>query len=430
MFGFDSSGSRNKNSRKNTLFRFLSVKTEIEEMNKVYKNGVIHPTNKFRQYWDVIGFILIFINAFHIPFQICFIEDDFIINTNDWGLKIKMITDLFFICDLYMNFMTAYYDASDHLVAERHLIYKHYAETWLVIDFIAAFPLDVWIQGISIWLGNSNNFDQSGKMFHTDSVKNLSQVSNLLKLAKITALFRLFRLTRLVRTTHQLEDFLDLDYGVIMSYGRLAGIFVVILMWLHIDACLQYKIYDIVWCFGETGEELYEKHYQTSWIVADSVHKLTPKQKWLWSFFRATSHLLSIGYGVDVPMNIIDCWTTMLSEFIGCVIFAGLIAQFVSIFQKLQRVASVFQQKMNKIHTFNRIFRLNPKLAEVINDATSRKYHSKVFDEAAIMNSLNSVLRAEIYDYGAVLDRNFHLAKSSKTSILRFWGGTTSQLWL
>lgn len=51
------------------------------------------------------------------------------------------IVDIFFYVDIFLNFMTAYYQ-DDVLIEDRRKIARHYFKFWFWIDFLSAFPFD------------------------------------------------------------------------------------------------------------------------------------------------------------------------------------------------------------------------------------------------------------------------------------------------
>lgn len=88
---------------RNTLYKHLSVSTEMAEFNKCAEHQTIHPLSKFRQYWDVISIAIIIQLCVQIPFQLAFhTEKDNYNSRNDiFSISVRMFTDLFFLVDLY-----------------------------------------------------------------------------------------------------------------------------------------------------------------------------------------------------------------------------------------------------------------------------------------------------------------------------------------
>jgi len=61
--------------------------------------------NKFRQFWDFFQFILIVYTATYMPFKIAFVNDDTTLG-DIW----TNFMDVFFICDIFVVFISAYPD--------------------------------------------------------------------------------------------------------------------------------------------------------------------------------------------------------------------------------------------------------------------------------------------------------------------------------
>ena len=56
---------------------------------------------------------------------------------------IDLFVDLFFFCDIIVNFRTTYIDKNDVLVTDTKKIATRYLRTYFIVDFVAAIPWDV-----------------------------------------------------------------------------------------------------------------------------------------------------------------------------------------------------------------------------------------------------------------------------------------------
>jgi hypothetical protein len=107
--------------------------------------------------------ILIFI-AFVTPYRVAFVEYD----EGGW-LIFQYVVNVIFTLDIFINFITAYFDQEDNLVLDRKKIALHYLKTWFFIDFLAVFPLSSILS---------------------------SDVGSLSRLAKLPRLYRLIKIAK------------------------------------------------------------------------------------------------------------------------------------------------------------------------------------------------------------------------------------------
>ena len=52
-----------------------------------------------------------------------------------------VLVDIYFLCDIVINFRTAYYDSSQVLVIKPDRISWHYLTSWFAIDVISCMPI-------------------------------------------------------------------------------------------------------------------------------------------------------------------------------------------------------------------------------------------------------------------------------------------------
>jgi len=80
---------------------------EIEIANKEsQKNScIIHPSNTYKKFWDLVVVILLLYTAFWTPYNICFAKV-----TSDFQFFLDTIVDSLFLTDIVITFNTAIVD--------------------------------------------------------------------------------------------------------------------------------------------------------------------------------------------------------------------------------------------------------------------------------------------------------------------------------
>lgn len=53
---------------------------------------------------------------------------------------VVIVFDLFFLIDIFINFLTGYIDECNNLIIDFNSIFKHYFKTWLFFDVLSVIP--------------------------------------------------------------------------------------------------------------------------------------------------------------------------------------------------------------------------------------------------------------------------------------------------
>ena len=82
--------------------------------------------------WSIIMVFALSFTAIYVPIRIAFIEE---VSLNLF--IIESVVDCIFLCDIFNNFMTAFYDQNHKLITDPKKIIKKYLKGWFVIDLVA-----------------------------------------------------------------------------------------------------------------------------------------------------------------------------------------------------------------------------------------------------------------------------------------------------
>lgn len=72
-----------------------------------------------------------------MPLRVCFSVDVQLWSLSFW---VEVVVDLFFICDVILNFRTSFYDANGFRENRPSRITKHYLRSWFLVDFVSCLP--------------------------------------------------------------------------------------------------------------------------------------------------------------------------------------------------------------------------------------------------------------------------------------------------
>ena len=135
---------------------------------KKRKRCVIYPDNQIKDGWDMWVTVILIFSCLIIPYRIAFIQEEEIA----WRIAMWVI-DSFFLIDIIVNFMSAYFDDELQEIDEYKMIAKRYIYGWFAIDLLSIFPFELVLES--------------------------SNINGLVRFVKIGKLSKLVKLTRLVR---------------------------------------------------------------------------------------------------------------------------------------------------------------------------------------------------------------------------------------
>ena len=75
--------------------------------------------------------------SFTVPLRVCFSID---IQLWSFAFWVELVVDVFFVCDVVLNFRTSYYDANGFRENRPSRIMRHYLRGWFLVDFISCLP--------------------------------------------------------------------------------------------------------------------------------------------------------------------------------------------------------------------------------------------------------------------------------------------------
>jgi len=191
------------------------------ERNNILNRLVVHPNNRWRVSWDLLGFLLLLWDLTSIPLQV------FKVGTNGFSGKFQsfmhicaVFSTIFWTVDLIVNFFTGFYSAQGYLRMEFWLVVERYGKTWFLMDTVLA--VTDWV---TLCLG-------------------ILAGSDIMRIGKTVARFlRIVRLLRFVKLSSALQDMLDrINSEYIVTLVGVAKILVFIIIMNHYIACGWYGL--------------------------------------------------------------------------------------------------------------------------------------------------------------------------------------------
>jgi hypothetical protein len=149
------------------------------------------PQSDFSSAWDLVQVAFLVYVSWSVPLRACF-EVETEIFSLVW--LIDSVVDVYFITDLFSNFVTAYYDQNGVREGRVEFIARRYLRGWFSIDFVSCIPVDY----ITMAMESSSDSEEGEK-------------SNF-RAFKVLRLFRLSKMLRLARIQRILQRYEDLEF--------------------------------------------------------------------------------------------------------------------------------------------------------------------------------------------------------------------------
>ena len=298
----------------------LEGEAEDTPFRKSFKLFVLAPTSTASIVWQLLVSVVVLVSCLEVPFVLVFVEEP-----PPSMVAIGALFDAIMILDIFVSFNTAFV-REDALVVGRLEIAKEYARGWLTLDLVSSVPIDRIVLAL----------DQGSDRWHLSALKGL-------RVAKLVRLLRLLRLPRLFRFMTQWVE------GDLASSFRMAKLVIVIVLFVHWNACLQYLVPAI------------EEFPPDSWVhqVPEGHPSVVAPAmeiglQYTHSAFRAVSQMLCIGYGLAEPVRASEIWVVVWSMTIGASLYGLLVANMGHLLANVDHGSRRFANSFESLNTMMR----------------------------------------------------------------------------
>ena len=259
---------------------------------------IIMPDGEFRKWWDSAQVVALFYVAIMVPIRIGFAREMTPL-TAEWF--VELLTDIYFIVDIIVNFRTAYYD-EDELVVKPSQVAKQYTKGWFAIDVLSCLPVGYVSQIIVA-------FQESSADDNTSASANDIKALKILRLLRLAKLLRLARLRKVIkRHEENMEN--------IMGYMKLVGATSTIFYGCHLCACLWYLVGEDEHTVDTfSGDIITVEGWRTRRFGGNN---FTLTVQYTHAFYWALTTLSTVGYGDITPLTIQEHLFSIACELFGC----------------------------------------------------------------------------------------------------------------
>lgn len=335
---------------------------------KKHSRWLIYPNSQYRNVWNVCCVLCILYNAVEVPMNIAFTYEQ-----SGGLLAMDIIIDLFFVADLILNFLTAYYDERLNLITSYKQISRRYFRSWFVIDLLGSVPIDL------ITIGMSDN-DRTLYVF------------GALKLP------RLFRIARLVNLLH------TRTHHILSEVIRMIKLIMAMYITSHWIACGFYLIGRL----EETGSlhslpaignsiSLSTTNNLKSWISNVYDTNSTISQQYVYSLYWSFTVLATVGFGDIVPITLAEMLYTVCVMIVGAIMYAAIVGNVMLVLNNLNAQSQQHTSAILKFANYMRYRGFPTDLRKRVLDYVEAEWQrNRGHDENMMLHTLPLALQTDI----------------------------------
>lgn len=186
--------------------------------------GIRDPESSFSVVWDLLQIVFLLYVSVTVPYRACFeVEVELFSFTWFWDTMI----DIYFICDMILNFRTAYVDSKGVREVNPKTIAKNYVTGWFALDFISCVP----VGHISTIIEHRARAD--GGLQGEAGADNM----RALKAIRLLRMSKMLRLARIKRILQKYESLM-----IVQEYMGIGFMVCTVVFVAHFLTCMWYLV--------------------------------------------------------------------------------------------------------------------------------------------------------------------------------------------
>ena len=356
------------------VYDSLSDEESDEEFDDSF---YINPKSKFKFYFDLIIFILTWYNMIIPPIFICFYPQ----KSNFYNFM-NIITNCFFMSDLLLGFITAYYDIEEKFIWKLPDIIFNYLTTWFIPDLLCAFPFSFFSEKPEE-ITSTNEFE----------LKYLLDLFNLIKVFKIYNNNTFF---------FQYNNYI-IKKTNLLKFSETSRFIYLFILCGHILACIF----------------IFLSHLENpSWVTHQNLMNNSKLEIYISSFYYVYATVFTVGYGDIVSINIYERFFNLILLVAGIMAYSYSVSSLSNYVQNVDSKTQDFNDKMEILHHLKLTHEKMPKaLYDKIARFLKYRLEHVVRDKNEIMDNLPIGLRTTlIMEMYKPIIKNFIFFKTYSSS--------------
>ena len=326
----------------------------------------VDPKSNFKFYFDLMIFLLTLYNVIVPPLMMGFypFQDHILYQSY---LVVNIFGDVFYLIDLILGFITAYFDIEEHFITKKSLITINYLMSWFIIDLISSIPYTT--------IFTIFNFIQ--KHYY----KNLKQKYNLIELVQLLPIVKNLKIYKNNEFYNKFKRFLY-HYTILYKWFNTANFLFLFFIYTHILAC--------IFVFLSYLEN-------PSWISNQNLIDSSKGEIYIASFYYVFATVFTVGYGDIVSVNIYERVFNLILLIVGIVAYSFSISTLINYVQNEDHKTKDYNSKMDIL---NQIKVTHEKMPKSLYDKIARFLYYRLKhverDKNEIIDNLPIGLRTKL----------------------------------
>eukprot|EP00746_Dinoflagellata_sp_MGD_P003649 gnl/MRDRNA2_/MRDRNA2_107070_c0_seq1.p1 gnl/MRDRNA2_/MRDRNA2_107070_c0~~gnl/MRDRNA2_/MRDRNA2_107070_c0_seq1.p1 ORF type:complete len:1106 (-),score=181.38 gnl/MRDRNA2_/MRDRNA2_107070_c0_seq1:63-3380(-) len=312
---------------------------------------IVHPDRPGRRLWDSLAFLVLICDTLYMPLDWSFLQNVSDEDKNSVLMLVMNAFDVFWFMDMFLNFITAYYDSSTCKVQTSHrAIAMRYLKTWFVLDFMATAPPLITF------------------MFHTfasqEEQQGTTSYFSMLRVLKVIKLVRVARMTEVLRKRlEQIE--MSLQSMSVISALSVFQLLAVLIVTSHMAACSLWFV---------ATSNLANGSVQSLWVTQELMQE-SISQQYSTSLHATLGIITGFGNGAYV-VNEVNEQSVLMGCYLIALVFIGLIVDKVTgIYAKMNEHQAEVKKTTFEISKFLNWYNVPLELQE-----RTMRYVQHIFD--------------------------------------------------
>ena len=324
--------------------QYHKASSSIQRQLRLHERGIISPrTSKWMPYWDFMSFVCLFFTAIFTPIEVCFVE-----NAGPVWFTLNWIVNVFFICDLVLNFFLAFQETNRKgggWVTDRKRIIKHYVRTWFSIDLLTVIDFQIIARAVLASQPGGTTFCIYCQDEDSDDGDDSTDALRLVRTVRLLRLVKLLRILRASRIIQRWQDFFGFTYAQLTLFKLLTSLF----MLLHWYSCI-WSYTALEW--NKSSDAL---AFETTWIdgmnMTQWVDDNEMQRIYLVALYVSLIAMFG-GIGTIGPYNLTEYAVLTFILFTGCFFWAYVISSLCSMLATLNPHTTAFRNTMDELNHF------------------------------------------------------------------------------
>ena len=213
---------RKLTKNKDLIYDSLS---DIENLDDLDGDFYIDPNGYFKLFFDMIICFLILISCFAHPVYFAFNSFNRI-ELKSFYSQFDFVCDFFCLLDLFLGFITGYFDSEEQLIGNNYMIIRHYFFSWFLFDLVISIPFNTIFNLVYYY----KYLDKKIFIFMDDPYS-------------LLLIFRLVRLMKLLKI-YLNNSFFELcfyyvsQYDILIEWSGVIFFLFIFLLGIHVLSCV------------------------------------------------------------------------------------------------------------------------------------------------------------------------------------------------